>query len=201
MPQGSVMGPLLFLIFNSDIDQASERIDLIKKFTDDTKVGQVITTSEDRDRLQEALNELSRWANTWGMAFNTKKCKGKHIGNKNPRHKYKMDGVELAETVEERDIGVIVSSSLKPEAQCSKAARTALPVLGQLTQLTRAFHYRDRHIFVRLYVQYARPHLEFSTPAWAPWTEGDKNTLEKVQKKAIGMVSGLAGKVYEERLK
>ena len=99
-------------------------------------MGQVITTSEDRDRLQEALNELSRWANTWGMAFNTKKCKVKHIGNKNPRQKYKMDGVELTETVEERDIGVIVSSSLKPAAQFSKAVRTALAVLGPLTRLS-----------------------------------------------------------------
>ena len=68
-------------------------------------------------------------------------------------------------------------------------------------QLTCAFHYRDRHIFVRLYVLYVRPHLEFSSPACAPWTEGDRNVLEKVQKKAIGMVSGLVGKVYEERLK
>ena len=54
---------------------------------------------------------------------------------------------------------------------------------------------------MRLYVQYVRPHLEFSTPAWAPWTEGDKNILEKVQRKAIGMVSGLAGRDYEARLK
>ena len=56
-----------------------------------------------RDRLQDALNELSRWADTWSIAFNTKKCKVLHIG-------YKMDGVELTETVEERDIGVIVST-------------------------------------------------------------------------------------------
>ena len=46
-----------------------------------------------------------------------------------------------------------------------------------------------------------RPHLEFSTPAWAPWSEGDKNVIEKVQRKAVGMVSGLAGRSYEERLK
>ena len=63
-----------------------------------------------RDRLQDALNELSRWADTWSIEFNTKKCKVLHIGNKNPRQKYKMDGVELTETVEERDIGVIVST-------------------------------------------------------------------------------------------
>ncbi len=54
---------------------------------------------------------------------------------------------------------------------------------------------------MKLYVQYVRPHLEFSVQAWSPWTEADKECLEKVQRRAVGMVSGLAAKDYEERLR
>ena len=108
-----------------------------------------------------------------------------------------MGGQVLGTTSEERDIGVIVSDTLKPTAQCQKAARTAQAVLGQIS---RAFHFRDRHVFMRLYAQYVRPHLEFSTQAWSPWTEADKAVLEKVQRKAVGMVSGLVSREYEERL-
>jgi ribonuclease P/MRP protein subunit RPP40 len=54
---------------------------------------------------------------------------------------------------------------------------------------------------MRLYKQYVRTHLEFSTQAWAPWTEGDRNCLEKVQQRAVKMVSGLKSNVYEERLR
>jgi hypothetical protein len=46
----------------------------------------------------------------------------------------------------------------------------------------RLSHFRDRHVFVCLYVQYVRPHLEFAVPAWFPWLKGDKEALEKVQK-------------------
>ena len=63
----------------------------------------------------------------------------------------------------------------------------------------RNFHYRDRHVFRKLYIQYVRPHLEFATPVWAPWTAGDKKVLEQVQITAVGMVSGLQGNTYEER--
>ena len=86
---------------------------------------------------------------------------------------------------------------MKPSAQCAVAARTAQGVLGQIT---RAFHYRDRHVFMRLYKQYVRPHLEFSTQAWAPWTKADKACLEKVQQRAVRQVSGLASTSYEDRL-
>jgi ribonuclease P/MRP protein subunit RPP40 len=94
----------------------------------------------------------------------------------------------LEETREEKDIGVMVTSNLKPTAQCARAAKMAQMVLGQIS---RTFHYK----------QYVRPHLEFSTPAWAPWTEGDRNCLEKVQQRAIKMVSGLKSNIYEERLR
>ena len=74
----------------------------------------------------------------------------------------------------------------------------ARAVLGQIS---RAFHYRDRHIFVKLYKQYVRPHIEFSTQAWSPWTEADKAVLEKVQRKAVGMISGLRENDYEGKLR
>jgi hypothetical protein len=73
---------------------------------------------------------------------------------KHPRHEYFMRGNKLSTTEEERDIGVIFTSNLKPSAQCSKAAGCATSVLNQLTELKRNFHFRDRHIFVNLYKQY-----------------------------------------------
>ena len=108
-----------------------------------------------------------------------------------------MGGVALQTTEEEKDIGVTVTRNLKPGAHCKRAARTAQTVLAQVS---RSFHFRDRHVFVRLYTTYVRPHLEFSSPAWAPSTEADKECLERVQRKAVGMVSGLESHVYEERL-
>jgi hypothetical protein len=132
------------------------------------------------------------------MEFNVKKCKVMHIGFNNPAQGYTMDGQQLGVTEEERDIEVSVSRNLKPSAQCAKAAKTAQTVLSQVS---RAFHYRDRHIFLRLYIQYVRPHLEFSAAAWSPWHESDKTTLERIQKRAISMISGLKGRTYEERLK
>ncbi len=131
----------------------------------------------ERGELQEALDKLCRWADLWGMEFNVKKCKVMHVGHNNQRYQYKMGGEVLKVTEEERDIGVNMASSLKPSQQCRKAARIAQTVLSQLA---RAFHFRDRHVFLRLYIQYVRPHLEYAVAAWAPWYESDKECLEKV---------------------
>ncbi len=198
VPQGSVFGPILFLIFINDLGRVARMIDALRKFADDTKLGQRAETMQERESMQEALDNLCQWADTWGMQFNVGKCKVMHFGHRNLRHKYKMNGQELQEAEEEVDIGVMVTKDLKPSGQCRRAARTAQTVLGQLA---RAFSYRDRHIFMKLYVQYVRPHLEFSVQAWSPWTEADKECLEKVQRRAVGMVSGLAARDYEERLR
>ena len=109
-----------------------------------------------------------------------------------------MGGSKLETTEEERDLGVIMSRKLKPGPQCAKAARTAQMVLGQIS---RAFHYRDKYVFVRLYKTYVHPHLEFAGQAWAPWTATDKDILENVQRRAVRMVSGLKAADYEGRLK
>jgi len=195
---GSILGPLLFVVFINDIYLAVNMIDLIKKFADDTKLGQKATTAEQRAALPQALDSLTVWATTWGMQFNIAKCKVMHLGIGNARQDYTMEGQVLTKTEVERDVGVMVSDSLKPAAQCAKAAK---PASGVLAQILRTFHYRDSHVFIRLYKQYVLPHLEFSVVAWAPWTQADKAVIEKVQERAITAVTGLQGRSYEERLR
>jgi ribonuclease P/MRP protein subunit RPP40 len=113
-----------------------------------------------------------------------------HIGRHNQRQQYSMGGQVLKTTEEERDIGVQMSSNLKPSEQCGKAAKTANSVLGQVS---RKSHYRDRNTFFqdyKLYVHNVQLHLEFAAPAWSPWTKADSDVIEKVQKTAVSMVSG-----------
>jgi hypothetical protein len=85
-----------------------------------------------------------------------------------------MEGQQLEVIEVERDIGVNVAKRLKQASQCQKAARMAQEVLSQIS---RAFHYRDRNVFLRLYIEYMRPHLKFASPAWSPWLEADKDVL------------------------
>ena len=105
-------------------------------------------------------------------------------------------GTVLESSKEEKDIGVIISDSLKP-SQCAVAARKANQVLGQMS---RSFHYRDRFTWIQLYKVYVRPHLEYAVQAWSPWTQEDIILLENVQRRALRMNSGLAGETYEKRL-
>ena len=96
-----------------------------------------------------------------------------------------------------RDIGVHISSDLKPGTQCSEAARQANAIL---TQISRAFMYRDKRVFLQLYKQFVRCHLEFGTPAWSPWQAGDIQVLEQVPNRAVRLVNGLQGTTYEDWL-
>ena len=75
VPQGSVLGPLLFLIFINDLDNEARAVEILFKFADDTKVGQPIRSMEDREKLQAALDGLVKWADQWGIPFNVDKCK------------------------------------------------------------------------------------------------------------------------------
>ena len=131
------------------------------------------------------------------MSFNTDKCKVLHVGRSNSQGVYTMNGTPLAVTEKERDIGVIISHTLKPSSQCSEAARRASAVL---TQISKAFLYRDRKVFLQLYKSFVRCHLEFAVTSWAPWSNGDIDILERIQRRAVNLVTGLRGRTYEEKL-
>ena len=66
--------------------------------------------------------------------------------------------------------------------------------------MARSVTYRDKFTFVRLYKVYVRPHLQYCSPAWSPYSVGDREVLESVQRRAVNMVTGISGS-YEQKLK
>ena len=197
VPQGSVLGPTLFLIFINDIDYAAEVTGAImKKFADDTKCFMVVENEEDRKRFQQMLDNLADWSSDWQMAFNTDKCHVIHAGKRNAENVYDWGGGYLEQTAQEKDVGVVICRTLKPSLQCAKAAAKANQVLGQMA---RSISYRDKYTFIRLYKVYVRPHLQYCSSAWSPFTVADKEILESVQRRAVNMVSGISG-TYEQKL-
>jgi hypothetical protein len=179
------------------LDDCAVIIDLLSKFADDTKLCKAAENDEDRQKLQKVLDNLSKWAESTGMSFNTTKCKVLHAGNNNNKYDYQINGCNLVKVEGEKDLGVKYTNNLKPSVQCNEAAKTANFVLGQIC---RNFHYRDKEVYLNLYKRYVRVHLEYCTPAWNPWMAKDIAILEKVQERAVKQIRGLQATSYIERL-
>ena len=198
VPQGSVLGPILFLVYINDIDNAVNVTDsVLKKFADDTKWGMVVESETHRQLFQEGLDSLMKWSLDWQMLFNVEKCHVIHAGRSNNNYQYTMGGKILKEVDYEKDVGVLLHKSFRPSLQCAKAAAKANCVLGQLS---RGIGFRDKKTFIGLYKTFVRPHLDYCSQVWSPWNLGDREVLEAVQRRAVGMVTDLRGNTYEERL-
>ena len=110
IPQGSVIGPILFVIFINDMPNVVKH-SFCKLFADDCKLyGKVTATGE--NLLQTDLTFLEEWSRIWQLPFNAKKCKSMHFGHKNPRRVYILNGLELEQTTSEKDLGVMVDDKL-----------------------------------------------------------------------------------------
>ena len=132
IPQGSILGPLLFIIFINDIDQ--DITSKILKFADDTKLLGGVKSQEDIEALRTDLNRLYEWSEKWQMKFNLDKCMVMHMGYKNGEADYVIGGKILGKVSEEKDLGVIISKEFKVANQCSKAASKGNQILGLINR-------------------------------------------------------------------
>ena len=196
VPQGSVLGPVLFIIYINDIDELI--LSSLFKFADDAKLLGKVDNQEDIARMQKDLASIIEWSETWQMPINTDKCKVMHFGKNNNKTEYTIGGHRLEAVSEERDLGVQLTEDLKVGKQCLKAAKKGNQILGMIR---RTFSCKEKSIIMKLYKSLVRPHLDYCVQAWRPHYQKDINTLEAVQKRATRMVTGLQETCYESRLK
>ena len=196
VPQGSVLGPVLFTVFINDLEDGIQSD--LSKFADDTKLIASSETEEETEVIQADLRKLHEWSIKWQMNFNAEKCKVLHLGNKNKKTQYEIGGKVIGAVNEEKDLGVIVTDNFKVGKQCTKAANKGNQKLGMIK---RTFACKDKKIMIKLYKSIVRPSLDYCVPAWRPHLRKDIDKLEKVQRRATRMITECKGKGYEERLK
>ena len=196
VPQGSVLGPLLFIIFVNTIENGIDS--KVLKFADDVKLFRTIESGEDQDAFQSDLDRIFKWSEDWQMKFNLKKCKIMHTGRVFSKCSYEIDGQILQQTEMEKDLGVIVRNSLSSSGQVVEVRNKALRMLGAVN---RNVSYKSEEVIAKLYCAYVRPHLEYCVQAWSPTYEKDCWLLERVQKRATKMIKCLSHLGYEDRLK
>jgi hypothetical protein len=196
VPQGSVLGPILFLIYINDVDEVVAG--KILKFADDTKLFDTIRNHVDSFRMQCDLDNLCHWSELWLMPFNVAKCKVMHLGHNNLNAEYYLNKQILQVVSEERDLGIIIQDDLKCSGQCAKAVKSANRILGMIR---RTFTYLTRDVFISLYKSMVCPHLEYCVQAWRPHLVKDIMMLEAVQRRATKLIPNMQHMSYEERLK
>ena len=196
VPQGSVMGPTLFLVYINDLLDGLNSEG--KLFADDAKIYRRIKDIADNEQLQEDLNTLQEWNMKWLLKFNRQKCKVMNFGTKNPKFVYSMGDIQLTSTDQERDLGVLIMPNLKSSAQVAKAAATANSVLGCIK---KTFTCLSEKTLLPLYKALIRPRMEFAIQAWSPYLRKDILKLEKIQRRATKLIPTLSHLPYEERLK
>ena len=198
VPQGSVLGPLLFVIFVNDLpDCVKGHIAMV---ADDAKMygNPGHPRAPAANQMQVDLEALADWSASWLLPFNLKKCKVLHLGRGNPHLQYFLLDDPISEVPEERDLGVVIDEELKFRKQAAMAVSKANQILGVIR---RSFELFDADTLPLLFKTLVRPHLEYGNIIWGPFNKEDQRLVERVQRRATRLVPDVRRLAYQDRLR
>ena len=198
VPQGSVLGPLLFLIYINDLPEQLHSFASL--FADDLKL--IAKTCENK-MTQGDLDKLDKWQSDWLLRFNVAdlKCKVLHIGS-DPRQDYVLGGYTLPYTSSERDLGVVTNERLKWDIHIRASISKARKTMGWIR---RNLISREKDDMLTVFKTLIRPHLEYGTQIWnLAAVHGNYAIImdiENVQRQFTRLIDGLGKMSYPDRLR
>ena len=198
VPQGSILGPVLFLLYVNDLVDLFGPGLTAKLFADDVKIYAVINDVNDTVAFQAGLDALSAWSVCWQLPISLNKCSVLHLGRNNIDHTYQLNGVQLPDVMEVVDLGIKIDSNLRFTKHYRFIANKAQQ---RASLILRTFRSRDPTLLFKAFVVYVRPLLEYCSPVWAPVYITDIDIIERVQRRFTKRLNGLWYLTYAERLR
>ena len=186
VPQGSVLGPVLFLLYINDITDGIQSD--MRLFADDSIVYREIHTDADHNILQRDLEHLAAWAHLWQMDFNVSKCYLLTISLKKETSSfdYQISGQPITRTTSHPYLGVVIDSKLSWTPHVREITAKASRVMGLLR---RTLHPCKPHVKEIAYKTLVRPKVEYGATAWNPHTTIQVDKIEKIQRSAARFVA------------
>jgi len=190
VPQGSILGPLLFLVYINDMPDVISGDTSLPLCADDSKCFCLILGQDDGDKLQENLNKLLEWSCIWGMEFNVKKCKVVRVARTKCSYErdYFLGGTKLERVAVEKDLGIWISHDLSWNHHVEIITSRAQKMLNLLHRTCKDM--TDIRTKKLLYITWVRTRLEYASAVWSPYTKRNITSLEQIQRRATRFILG-----------
>ena len=187
VPQGTVLGPLLFLLFINDLPSVLDPGTVVRLFADDYRS---IDSKQDQLLLQQDLDALNLRGQCWGMRFNTKKCQIIHIGKQSRHHFYQLNNDILKTATELKYLGITLTDDLKWSMHVKQTSTKAHQWLGFVKRNLKGSPYKHREM---AYTSLVRSPMEYCRAIWDPVLKRDVDKLERVQRQGARWAKGAHG--------